>query len=409
MPGNPDLIAVIPARGGSKGIPHKNINSLKGIPLIAYTIKASLQSRFVQRTIVSTEDVRIAEVSISYGAEVIKRPPSLAEDTTPTEPVIRNVLDALAEKENCTPENIMLLQPTSPLRTAEDIDRAYEQYLSESADSLLSACRSHTFIWRKENNRGIPVNYDYRNRPRRQEMEQYRENGAIYIFNMKLFLDNNNRLGGKISLYEMDEDSSIEIDTPFDLLLAEHLLNRNAKSQKTTANPRLQGIIKNIKMLVTDVDGVLTDGGMYYSERGEVMKLFNTKDGMGLERLQKKDVRAAIITKENSKIVLERAKKLRIKDVFIAVEDKLLVVKNLATEYDIKLEEICYIGDDINDINVLKNIGLPVAVRNAVPEVKSLAKYITKLDGGKGAVREICDLIVNTIEGNKLDKEYENS
>lgn len=395
MPEDQEFISIIPARGGSKGIPHKNITFLSGIPLIAYTIEASLQSRFIQRTIVSTEDARIAEVSISYGAEVIERPPSLAEDTTPTEPVIRNVLDVLAEKENYIPKNIMLLQPTSPLRTVEDIDRAYEQYLSESADSLLSVCRSHNFLWCKENNRGIPVNYDYRNRPRRQEMEQYRENGAIYIFNRQLFLDNNNRLGGKISLYEMEEDRSIEIDTPFDMLLAEHLLNKDTRIRRITANPELQGIIKNIKLLVMDADGVLTDGGMYYGEQGEVMKIFNTRDGMGLERLQKTGIRAAIITKENSKIVLERAKKLKIKDVFIGVEDKLSEVRNLAAKYNIELADVCYIGDDINDIEVLKKIGLPVAVADAVDDVKAHARYITRAYGGKGAVREVCDLIIS--------------
>lgn len=389
------IIAIIPARGGSKGIPGKNIIPLAGIPLVAHTINAAKNSKYIGRTIVSTDSERIASEAEAYGADVIMRLKSLALDTTPTEPVMKHVLDVLSEKEGYHPDHVILLQPTSPLRTSEDIDGAFSQYFSGAYDSLLSVCSSHAFIWQKKNGFGVPFNYDFRNRPRRQEMQQYRENGAIYITTRKVFLKTNNRLGGKIGLYEMDENRSVEIDTPFDLLIIEHLLeNRPVSGGEVSLNDGLLKTIKKLKMLITDVDGVLTDGGMYYSHRGETMKLFNTKDGMGLELLRKKGLQVAIMTKEKSDIVIRRAEKLKVSEVHVGVKDKLGLTRKLAAKYEIKMDEICYIGDDINDLKVLKNIGLPVAVSNAVAEVKAVASFITRFEGGKGAVREVCDLII---------------
>lgn len=392
-----NIVSIIPARGRSKGIPDKNIKLLAGVPLISYTINASKQSQYIQRTIVSTDSEKIADIARHYGAEIVMRPDDLALDETPTEPVIGHVLDVLSKKENYCPEHIVLLQPTSPLRTTEDIDNAIRKYNSDSCDSLLSVCSSHVFIWKNEGGFGVPINYDFQKRPRRQEMHQYRENGAIYIFKRDLFLAKSNRLGGKISLYEMEEGRSVEIDTAFDFILAEHFLNNSLRCKNTvlTLSPDLRRIIKKLRILITDVDGVLTDGGMYYSDQGEAMKQFNTKDGMGLELIRKKGLKVAIMTKEKSDIVLQRAKKLKVDDVYINVEDKLELTKKLAAKHDIKMDEICYIGDDVNDIAVLQNVGFPVSVANAVANVMSVAKYITKTEGGKGAVREVCDLILS--------------
>lgn len=389
------LFSIIPARGGSKGIPQKNIGLINNKPLIAYTIEASLKSKYINRTIVSTDNDEIEEVAKQSGAEIINRPSSLAEDATPTEPVIGHVLEVLKKREGYLPGYCILLQPTSPLRSANEIDEAYNLFIKKKADSLLSVCRSHNFLWRKQNGFGIPVNYDYKKRPRRQEISEYRENGAIYIFKTDMFLAKNNRLGGKILLYEMDEKKSVEIDTPFDLMIAENLLRESLG--ENSRDRELHKIIKKLKMVITDVDGVLTDGGMYYDKKGEAMKLFNTRDGMGFEILQKIGLKIAIVTKENSPIVIQRAKKLKIKDVFIGINDKTKTVRNLARRYKVGLDEICYIGDDINDLYVMKMVGFPVAVNNAAHEVKFTSKHITKAEGGKGAVREVCDFIVKKI------------
>ncbi|MCW7071144.1 MAG: HAD hydrolase family protein [Methanophagales archaeon] len=148
-----------------------------------------------------------------------------------------------------------------------------------------------------------------------------------------------------------------------------------------------------IKLFAMDVDGVLTDGGMFYSEAGEVLKKFNTRDGMGIELLRKNGIIPAIITKEKSEIVLKRAEKLKVEEVYIGVEDKLEVVKRLIKKYNLSFELVAYIGDDINDIPLLKKVGLSCCPFDAVDEVKKIANYVCKTKGGEGAVREVVDII----------------
>ena len=221
------IIAIIPARGGSKGIPRKNIRVLAGKPLIAYSIEAALKSKYIGKTIVSTEDKEIAEKSREYGAEVIERPRELANDTAPTEPVLEHVVEWLKEHEGYTPDIVILLQPTSPFRTSEHIDEALDIFLNNDYDSLLSVCPSHAFIWKVREDGAYPINCDFKSRPRRQDKElEYKENGALYIMKYETLISNHNRLGGKIRLYIMPEESSIEIDTEFDFWLCEQIINR---------------------------------------------------------------------------------------------------------------------------------------------------------------------------------------
>lgn len=226
------VVSIIPARGGSKGIPRKNIKLLAGKPLIAYTIEQSVNSKLVSRTIVSTDDDEIAAVSKKYGAEVIKRPAELATDKAASEPTILHVLDTLKEKEGYVPDLVVFLQCTSPLRKKDDIDKAIKKLADEKADSLLSVCQSHAFLWKFDNKKGtaVSVNYDYKNRPRRQDREpEYKENGSIYVTKTELWRKNKNRLGGKIALHVMDVDDSWEIDDAFDFWLIEQIINYRKK------------------------------------------------------------------------------------------------------------------------------------------------------------------------------------
>ena len=149
-----------------------------------------------------------------------------------------------------------------------------------------------------------------------------------------------------------------------------------------------------IKLFTMDVDGVLTDGGMYYTEKGEVMKKFNTRDGMGIELLRKNKIIPAIITTENSKIVIMRARKLKIGEVYVGVEDKIKVIEELIKKYNLDFNEIAYIGDDINDLPVLEKVGLSFAPNDAIPEIKQIVDYVTSKKGGDGAVREAVDFIL---------------
>jgi N-acylneuraminate cytidylyltransferase len=160
------------------------------------------------------------------------------------------------------------------------------------------------------------------------------------------------------------------------------------------AKPGLAKKLKKVKALVMDVDGVLTDAGMYYSETGDELKKFNTRDAQGIELLLKKRFLVAIITKEKTKLVEQRAKKMKIKDVFQGVGNKLSCLKKFASTHNLALDEIAYIGDDINDLDVLKSAGLSITVNDATDKVKKVSDYVTKNKGGCGAVREVCELLL---------------
>lgn len=162
----------------------------------------------------------------------------------------------------------------------------------------------------------------------------------------------------------------------------------------TSKSQNIEKEKQKIKMFITDVDGVLTDGGMYYSEKGEILKKFNTRDGMGIEILVKNGIVPVILTKENSSIVLKRAEKLKIKETYIGVEDKFKKAEVLIKKYNLSFDEVVYVGDDINDIPLLKRVGFSCCPFDAVEEVKKAVNQVCKAKGGEGVVREVVDFIL---------------
>jgi len=377
------IVSIIPARGGSKGVPRKNIRSLRGKPLIAYSIEQSLSSSYIDQTIVSTEDTEIAKISQEYGAKIIVRPMKLAEDTTPTEPVLIHAVEAL-KKEGINPHYIVLLQPTSPIRRSGDIDRAIETLIDGSGDSLLSVRENSSFLWLKDSK---PLNYNYIERPRRQEKEwELVENGSIYITKSEILLKKKNRLGGKIIFYVMPDWASFEIDTPFDFELVEYIANKKF--------PYLFTNLKKIKLAVFDVDGVFTDGSVYLDEQGRELLKFSRIDGKGIELLKKAGIAVAIITSEDTKIVEKRMKKLKIDYVYIGIKDKMGVYESLKKMLSLKDDEIAYCGDDVNDLSVIEKAGFTACPNNAVTIIKYKCHYISPYKGGSGFVREICDMLI---------------
>ncbi|TDX58905.1 cytidylyltransferase domain-containing protein [Orenia marismortui] len=224
---NRNIVAIIPARGGSKGIPRKNIKLLAGKPLIAYSIEQALASKLVDRVIVSTDDEEIKEVAESYGAEVpFVRPKEFATDEAATEPVLQHAVQYLEQNQDYSIDLVVLLQATSPIRYAEDIDKSIKKLVETQADSLLSVSESHAFFWLEKINGDNQALYDYKNRPRRQDIEEqkYQENGSIYLTKKEILMAENNRLGGKIEKYIMEKLKSFEIDDLEEFWLIEQII-----------------------------------------------------------------------------------------------------------------------------------------------------------------------------------------
>ena len=224
------IVAVIPARGGSKGIAQKNLSSLLGVPLIAYTIKAALKAQTLDKVIVSTDDEQIKTVSQDCGAEVpFLRPSHLATDTAPGISVLQHAIIYLAEHEGYLTDIVVCLQPTSPLRSGEDIDAAVNLCLDSGADSVVSLCQAkHHPYWMKKivDGRVHPLMNENENHyTRRQDLPPvYQLNGALYVTRTNVLLEENRVLGKYTAPYIMPPERSIDIDTPNDLRVAETLL-----------------------------------------------------------------------------------------------------------------------------------------------------------------------------------------
>ncbi len=377
-------IAFVPVRCGSKSIPFKNIKPLCGKPLVYWVLNALQHSKKIDVIFVATDCNEIKEVVNTFEFSKVKvydRSPENAVDTASTESVM---LEFIEKNSFNKKYNFILVQATNPFVKSDNFDEALELLSKSKADSLITCARTKRFFWTKE---GKSINYDYLNRPRRQDFEgTFIENGAFYISSIKNILNSKNRLFGKIVVYEMPEYTSVEIDEDDDWLIAEKLI------QKYIIKKSLN---KNIKLIGIDVDGVLTDGGMYYFENGLEGKKFNTLDGKGIELARKKGIKIAIITQEKTKIVEKRAKKLKVDYLYQGVKDKLSVLKEICKKEKINLGEVAYIGDDLGDYEVLNLVGAPACPKNALNVIKNI-HGIEKLKtvGGKGAVREFVELIL---------------
>lgn len=224
----PKIVCIIPARGGSKGVPQKNIRLLAGKPLISHTIEQVVHAQYNIEIYVSTDDVAIADISSQAGSRVIIRPVSLAGDKSTSESALLHALNEIESRGSV--DFVVFLQCTSVFRSSADIEGAINQIIKDKSDSLLSVVPSHRFLWQASDKGAESINYDFKHRPRRQDMTpQYQENGSIYIFKPWVLRQLNNRLGGKITLYEMDECSAIDIDSELDFKVAELLLLQRTK------------------------------------------------------------------------------------------------------------------------------------------------------------------------------------
>ena len=376
-------VALIPVRGGSKSIPLKNIKQLNGKPLCYWTIAAACDCTFIDKVYISTDS---DEIRLAVGAfireekerfmkvSLIGRSKESASDEASTEFVMME----FARKHEF--DNIVLIQATSPLLTAADLDNGFTVYEGNDTDSVLSVVPQKRFIWEIDDE-GVaaPSNYDVYNRPRRQEFEEYYvENGAFYITSRKSLLSSGNRISGNIRVALMPEDTYIEIDEPTDFDVVEALMKKreaksaeingsedadvNADKGEMSSDEGARTSNCKYKMFLTDCDGCLTDGGMYYSEHGDELKKFNTKDGVAFGLLREAGVITGVITGEEVNLNKRRCEKLKIDILAPGCRDKKSCIMRLCEDYSIAPEEVVYVGDDLLDVEALKLVGLGCAL-----------------------------------------------
>lgn len=380
-------IAFIPVRGGSKSIPLKNIKPFCGKPLVCWNIEALEGCNLIDEIIVATDSDKIEATVLAQSykkTKIYRRSAENACDTASTESVM---LEYINNRHLPQEDIFMLVQATSPLTETKHFTEALEVYQKGLYDSMLTCVRNYRFFWNED---GTSKNYDYMNRPRRQNFKgELMENGAFYINTVGNILNSGNRLSGKIGIYEMPEYTATEIDEPDDWIILENLMRKHILSRYSSQ--------PHIKLFLSDVDGTLTDGGMYYSENGDELKKFNTRDGMGFQLLQKAGIKTGIITSENTHIVSNRAKKLNIDYLVQGKRNggKLAAAQEICNQIGITLDEVAYIGDDINCQTLLEAVGVSACPADACDTIKNISSiHIMKLKGGEGCVREFIETII---------------
>lgn len=376
--------AIIPARGGSKGLVLKNLRKIGGERLIVRAVKAALGSELVSAVYVSTDCPEIAHATRSAGAEVIIRPADLAADESSSESAIQHVLLEL-QRLGKMPRFVAFLQCTSPFTTSAEITNVLRPLIDGQADSTFLAVPSHGFLWKQnEADGGVTgINHDPCGpRQRRQDREpEFRETGAAYGFGAEEFLQRPNRFIGRVIAVE-------SLSIPFDIDDMQDLLCANdtaSRSQRTIPD-------FPVRALVTDFDGVHTDGTVSVSQDGSESVRCNRRDGMGIEMARKQGLSVLILSKEKSRVVEMRAKKLAV-ECIQGCDDKLSALAAWLISNKLHWDDIAYVGDDINDLDCLQLAGLSICPADAVARVQNCSDLRLQTSGGGGCLREIVDYL----------------
>jgi N-acylneuraminate cytidylyltransferase len=385
--GNPRVVAVVPARGGSKGVPGKNLRRVAGRSLVQRAVDACVAAAAIDATYVSTDDAGIAEAARVAGAKVIERPADLSGDTASSESALLHALDQLAA-DGAEPEIVVFVQCTSPFIAPADLDRAVGMVAGGQADSVFAAVATYEFLWWSgPDGQASGINHDAAYRPRRQDREpHFRETGAFYVMSVAGFRTARHRFFGRTAVVEVPELTAVEIDNEHDLTLASALA--------AAIDPRVR---VDVDVVVTDFDGVHTDDSATVDEDGYEAVRVSRADGLGVERLRKAGVPILILSKETNRVVRARATKLQV-DVLHGIDGKAEVVLDWLSRQGVAPERAAYLGNDINDLGPMELVGWPVAVADAHPVVRRAARLVLSHSGGHGAVRELCDLVLEARE-----------
>ena len=405
MVAKPEVLAIIPARGGSKGIPRKNIKLFAGYPLIAYSIAAGLQSELTTRVIVSTDDEEIAETARKWGAETpFLRPAEFAADNTLDLPVFRHALTWLKENENYVPDIVVQLRPTSPARSRTMVDDAIRLLIehpeADSVRGVVPADENPHKMWRVDPETGLMsgllkvegIDEPY-NAPRQKLPPVYWQTGHIdAIRPERTFMAGESMSGKNILPLFLDPDYTIDIDTPFDWMRYEWMVT-HAGLDMVWPGRRRRGMPKNVDLVVLDFDGVMTDDSVYVDQNGIETVRCSRADGMGLSRLREKGIQAVVLSSERNPVVMARCKKLNLECIH-GVLKKGDTLANYLKENEIDPQRVVYVGNDINDLPCFPLVGCALAPADAHAEVKNEADIILSHNGGEGAVRELCDMLL---------------
>lgn len=402
-----EILAIIPARGGSKGIPRKNIRSFSGFPLISWSIAAAKHSKLVTRVIVSTDDEEIAAVAREWGAETpFLRPAEFAQDRTTDLPVFEHALRWLAENENYHPDVVVQLRPTSPIRPQNCVDDAVRILLehsdAQSVRGIVPAGQNPHKMWRLPSGEQGPmknlldvegIDEPY-NAPRQILPNVFWQTGHIDAIRPEAI--QHGSMSGKVMYPLMiDPKFTVDLDNLNDWMRAEWLVAFGGLDMVWPGRAR-RPMPANPRLLVLDFDGVLTDNRVWVSETGQEMIAANRGDSLIMGKLKNSGTDVIILSSEVNPVVAARARKMKVEAIQgVGLEDKRTVLENLLKERKFDPSQVIYVGNDINDLPCFDLVGWAVAVADAQPEVLRAADFVTAKNGGHGAVREVCDLIIS--------------
>ncbi|MEV6005355.1 acylneuraminate cytidylyltransferase [Streptomyces sp. NPDC051976] len=380
-PAGGQVLAVIPARGGSKGVPGKNLAPVGGIPLVARAIRACTGAHRVSAVVVSTDDPAIAEVARSAGAEVVLRPVAIAGDTATSEAAVLHAMDAHAAMTGTGADVVLLVQCTSPFLTAAEIDDVVAAVTEGGADTAHTVTPFHGFVWRDEDS-GYGVNHDKATRPRRQDRPQdLLETGAAYAMRADGFRAAGHRFFGRTALVRTDPARVLEIDDPADLARARALAPLLDSAATTPTRD-------DVDAVVLDFDGTQTDDRVLIDSDGHEAVTVHRGDGLGIAALRRAGLPVLILSTETNPVVAARARKLQV-PVLHGIDRKDIALKQWCEENGIAPERVLYAGNDVNDLPCFGLVGWPVAVAGAHDVVRAAARAVTTTHGGHGAIREI--------------------
>ncbi|MFB7558435.1 cytidylyltransferase domain-containing protein [Streptomyces brevispora] len=388
----PTVLAVIPARGGSKGVPAKNLAQVGGIPLVVRAVRACLASAEVTDVVVTTDAPAVAEAARAAGEALgeaarvhcVQRPEAIAGDTATSEAAVLHAMDSYEAEHGRSVDVVLLVQCTSPFVAREDIDGVAAAVARDGADTAVTVAPFHGFLWRdgsevEDHNYG--VNHDKSVRPRRQDRpEDLLETGAAYAMDAAGFRTHRHRFFGHTALVRTDPARVLEIDDPHDLA--------RARALAPLLDPAPLPTREDIDAVVLDFDGTQTDDRVLIDADGRETVAVHRGDGLGIAALRKAGLPLLILSTEQNPVVAARAHKLRV-PVLHGIDRKDLALKQWCDEQSIAPERVLYVGNDVNDLPCFALAGWPVAVASAHDSVRAAARAVTTTPGGFGAIREI--------------------